>query len=123
MKTGIKKYLGIILAATVVGVCILCIFLQNAFSSEGFEAEIKVSGEVVRKVNLKENSSFKIQGKNDIVLDIVVNDGAIYVKHSDCPDKICEQRGKISKTGENIICLPAKTVIEVISGEKNNIDN
>lgn len=122
MDSKKKKYLGIVLVGIVIVLCLLWIILQNVFSVEGGLAEIRVSGEIVKTVPLSENGEFQIQGKNDIILDIVVEDGSIYVKHSDCPDKICEQRGKISKTGENIVCLPAETVIEVTIGEKNELD-
>lgn len=45
--------------------------------------------------------------------------GEIRMLQSSCPDKICVHHKAISMTGENIICLPHKLVIEV-SGESGN---
>ena len=63
-----------------------------------------------------------IDGKNNISLKVIVDKGSIFVEHSDCPDKICEQKGRISKINENIICLPARTVIEIQGTEVDAVD-
>lgn len=118
-----QKYFSVIIFVLIIAGCLLWIILQNMISQESKTAQISVGGEVIQTVDLNKNQEFTIQGENHILLHIMVQDGKIYVQHSDCPDKICEQRGKISKTGENIVCLPARTVIEVINGEKNDLDN
>ncbi|MFR4337598.1 MAG: NusG domain II-containing protein [Lachnospira pectinoschiza] len=33
---------------------------------------------------------------------------------ADCPDKLCVKTGMISKTGETIVCLPHRVVVEII---------
>ena len=33
---------------------------------------------------------------------------------ADCPDKLCVKTGRISKTGETIVCLPHRVVVEII---------
>ena len=48
---------------------------------------------------------------------IVVENRQAFVTDADCPDKICEQMGTISKPGEAIICLPHKLIAEVSNGE------
>ena len=34
---------------------------------------------------------------------------------ADCPDQICRNHAAISQTGETIVCLPHKAVIEITS--------
>jgi hypothetical protein len=41
------------------------------------------------------------------------------MKDADCPDKLCEKTGKISKNGETIVCLPHRVVVEIQGGEGN----
>ncbi len=64
---------------------------------------------------LSDNASFDVESKG-ISLRIEVENGAVSVVSSSCPDHVCEQTGKISKNGQAIICIPAQVVIE-ISGE------
>ena len=45
---------------------------------------------------------------------VIVEKGAIRVCDADCPDKICEERGAISKAGQTIVCLPNRIVIKVL---------
>ena len=40
-------------------------------------------------------------------------DGSVTVQDADCPDKICEKHRAINRTGETIICLPHKLVVEI----------
>lgn len=49
-------------------------------------------------------------------------DGEISVEEANCPDGICVHHVAISRTGENIICLPHKVVIEIIGSEENKLD-
>ena len=52
----------------------------------------------------------------------VCTDNEIHMLQSSCPDKICVNHSAISNTGENIICLPHKLVIEIKSGRENDLD-
>lgn len=52
----------------------------------------------------------------------ICSDNEIRMLQSSCPDKICVHHSAISKTGENIICLPHKLVIEIKGGKENDLD-
>lgn len=117
-----KKVISIILITVVAIVCIVWIICNNLSGVKGATAVVKVSGETVCTLNLNENTSVYIDGKNDIKLNVVVEDGFVYTKSSECPDKICVNKGKISKTNENIVCLPAETVIEIQGEELEEFD-
>ena len=52
----------------------------------------------------------------------VCDDNEINMLQSSCPDKICVNHSAISNTGENIICLPHKLVIEIKGGKENDLD-
>lgn len=51
-----------------------------------------------------------------VTLRIRIEDGAAYVSYSTCPDGICVASGKISKSGETVICAPAGVSITVKGG-------
>ena len=54
---------------------------------------------------------------NDHTLTIIIENGSVYVRDSDCPDKYCEKTGKISSSGESIVCVPAKTAVSISAKE------
>ena len=54
--------------------------------------------------------------ENGIVLVIRIEDGAAFVSHSDCPDGICRASGRISRSGESILCAPAGVRVTVKGG-------
>ena len=108
-----KKYIGVFIVVAVAALCVAWIFLQDKVTVSGNVAEIRVNNEVVQKLDLNKDTRITLQGKNNITLVIVVDNGSVYVESSECPDKICVNKGRISKEYETIVCLPAKTIIEI----------
>ena len=77
--------------------------------TQGRSAEIYVDGTLVATVRLDHQERIDL-----LSLTVVVEEGSIHVEDADCPDKICERMGKISKAGETIICLPNRVVIKIL---------
>ena len=46
---------------------------------------------------------------------VIVEGGAVYVREADCENQDCVHQGKVSAPGKQIICLPHKLWIEVVS--------
>ena len=46
-------------------------------------------------------------------LTVEIRDGRAHVSDSDCPDKICQRTGWISRKGETVICAPAAVRLTV----------
>ena len=42
-----------------------------------------------------------------------MHDNCVEMKEADCPDKYCVKQGKITRTRQNIVCLPHKVVVEI----------
>ncbi len=93
----------IVLAVGFAGV----VFMNS--QENGKTAIVKVDGEVVQEILLQGE---KLETKIGNVL-ICRENGEIYVKDSDCADKVCVRSGKISKTGESIICAPNRVSIHI----------
>lgn len=49
------------------------------------------------------------RGQNRIVL----HGGTVAVEDADCPNRLCQKQGAISRPGEVIACLPHRLLIEV----------
>ena len=100
----------------------LCLFLVvSKLEKNGGQVTVKMNDEVIGVYSLSEDGEYEIKsfyGTNTLVIE----DGKAYVKGSSCPDHICENKGKISKLGENIICLPNTVFITITEGEAPDYD-
>ncbi len=102
--------------------CVAGLLLINSFFSEETEKTviIEIDGEEHSRYylsDIKEDKTVQIKtqyGSNTIVLQ---KDG-VYVKEADCPDKTDIKKGKITKPGDSIVCLPNRLII-YIEGESD----
>lgn len=109
----------ILLVLAVIGLSAFLIMQSVASAGDDFDLEISIS------VNGREVLVFPLQeGRRELVIDgyqgksyVEIADGQVHMIDSACPDKLCVHMGWKSHSGESIICLPNRVVIEVRSGE------
>lgn len=92
-------------------VAIFCIFSAALiFSLRGTPAKVIISQDntVLHKVSLYENREIKLPHNT-----VVIENGVVFVSEADCKNQICVNTPKISKDGEQIICLPNRVIVEV----------
>ncbi len=83
---------------------------------------VRVNGEALYELKLKENITKEIVTENG-TNTIVIEKGEAYVSNADCPDKYCAKHKPVSRSGESIICLPHKLEIKIVNKSKGiNID-
>lgn len=112
---------GLLLAA----LCIWCaiFFVQRNGSRDGLMVVVTVDGEEYYSGLLEggnqqsERREIDIDGHNKVV----IADGEVWMEEADCPDRLCISQGKISRSGQTIICLPNKTMV-TIKGGKSEYD-
>lgn len=91
-------------------------FVIKSVPKDADTVRITVDGQLFCEKSLYENCEINICEKNIAVIE----NGYVYMKSADCPDKLCIRRGKVCDSSKKIICLPNKVVIEVI--KKSEID-
>lgn len=117
-KKKIKR--DIMLIATLIIVCVAAFLIINfVVKKDGITAAVKVDGNIVYMLPLDKNASVTVEGYQGGSNTVVIENGTVYMKEADCPDKLCEKTGKISKNGETIVCLPHRVVVEIQGGEGN----
>lgn len=83
------------------------------------------TGSLIESGAGENNTGSTVGNKREIDVDghnkVVIADGEVWMESADCPDKLCISQGKISKTGQTIICLPNKTMV-TIKGGKSEYD-
>lgn len=54
--------------------------------------------------------------ENGVDITVVIENREVYVQESDCPDGVCKASGRISRSGESILCAPAGVTLTVKGG-------
>lgn len=94
---------AIVAAVIIASVVIACVIL---FRKPALRLEISDGGAL---------SVIELDGASHTVelehLTVHIEDGRVWVTDADCPDKLCEHTGAISRAGQQIVCLPNAVVI------------
>ncbi|MBR2190861.1 MAG: NusG domain II-containing protein [Eubacterium sp.] len=80
-------------------------------------------------MNEKLTKTFDLTKDREYFIDTKIGYNLLIIKNerarildADCPNKICVDKGYISKNGESIICLPHKVVVTIESSENKDVD-
>lgn len=120
-RLGLKTadfYLTTVLLLITAGLLVL---IQFGVKKQGESVVIKVDGNVVKEVSIEKDSEFDIEGYQGGSNHVVIKDGRVCMTDADCPDKLCVHTGTVKKTGETIVCLPHRVVVE-ITGKEASFD-
>lgn len=112
-----KKWELILVVMLVLGLALWAFLPRKA----GNTVTVTVDGDQVGTYSLARDIEQPISGYGDFNLLLVISRGQAFVKESSCPDLICQKHAPIFRSGEQIICLPARVVITV-TGEEAEID-
>lgn len=115
-KKEIIAVLILILIAVILFVCIR-VFVED----KGKYVKVYVNEKLTKTFDLEIDQEYFIETKRGYNL-LVIKDGKARVLDADCPDKICVDKGAISKNDESIICLPHNVVVTIDSNEEKAVD-
>lgn len=106
----------------------IIVFSLNQVQSENAtnQAVLKVDGQVVKQFSLTDHNqhfTYTYRNKNGEKNVLEIQGNKVRMKKADCKDQICVRRGWISKSGESIVCLPHKVVIEIQSSDGSEDGN
>ena len=97
-----------IIIGSVVSAFVLSVVMLLSFSKQGSQVVIKQNNQVIYKKSISQNQMVDT-GTNKVI----IQDGVVYMEHSNCKNQICKKTGQISKKGETIVCLPNKVIVEI----------
>ena len=97
-------------------IILICIFLSIVLSlcfiffpkSDGKTVTVKKDNQTVYEVPLNKNTVLKLDGNT-----VEIKNGTVTMQWADCKNQLCVHQGKISKSGESIICLPHRVSVTV----------
>ena len=115
MKRNDWKLMGLIL-----GIAVLFIIGRFVMGQEnGSYMRISVDGTEFGTYLLSQDQEITIYETNVCR----IQDGKVYMVSAKCPDQVCVHHEPISNTGESIICLPNRVVLEVKGSEDGQLDS
>lgn len=86
-------------------------------------ASVQIDGKEVEKITLGGDETNKYTYKTEYGTNIIeVENGKIHMHEADCDDQICVRQGYIEDSGEMIVCLPNRFVVEIKNDKGNEFD-
>ncbi len=86
-------------------------------------ASIQIDGKEVEKITLGQSSKKQYTYETEYGLNIIeVDNEKVHMHEADCDDQICVRQGYIGNSGEMIVCLPNRFVVEIKNDKGNEFD-
>jgi hypothetical protein len=105
----------------IVAVALIVILFTKFFFSRPAEQQVKITGRSSQEYyELNEDRVVEVEGPLGIT-KVIIEDGEVWVENSPCREKICMRMGRIKRTGDQLICIPNRVVVE-IEGDIEYID-
>ena len=89
-----------------------------AKSAGELTVSVAIDGETVEEIVTYEGGTYESRG---YTLTVAVENGAVRVSESDCPNQDCVHSGAISRAGQSIVCLPARVAV-TLEGAASDYD-
>ena len=79
--------------------------------------------ELVYQGSLSADQTVPIIASDGVCNQIRIEEGTVYMEEADCPGQDCVKQGKISGSGQSIVCLPNKVTVEIRAGGQQELDD
>ena len=109
--------------AVVLAVLVFAVIFTAFKREQGETVVISLDGEVYREVPLEKDQEIEIKKEGITINVLEIREGKADMRKASCPDKLCVHQKPVSKSGESIVCLPNKVVVEVKGEAKGDFDS
>ena len=112
----------VILIAVLLAAGVLMAVLVLLLSRPGAEVQVRVGGRIVASYSLDADREVEIAGADGGSDLLVIKDGGARIAEASCPDRLCVGMGVIRRTGQSIVCLPNRIVVEIVGPAAGSVD-
>ncbi len=109
-ETKRKIIFDLVLVLVLLAVSLSVYFFVLHGRSDGTVVRVSVDGETVGEYSLYINAEYVLNDGTNI---LCIEDGSVYMKYAECPDKTCVKKGKIHLVNDDITCLPNRVRVEI----------
>ncbi len=103
----------IILSVGIIVLAIAFVLGFFLFKTEGKQVVITVDGEVFGRYSISTDQEIEVKTERGVNI-VAIYDGKVSVTAADCPDKYCVSHVAVNETGETVVCLPHRMIVEVV---------
>ncbi len=107
-----KIYNDMILVLLLLITALSVFIIWQVTRDDGAYAVVAVNKEEKAWYPLNKNGEYPLNGGTNI---LVISDEKAYISYADCPEQRCVHQGKVSLSGERIICLHNKVEVWIVS--------
>ncbi len=118
MRKNDIRLIGILLLVSVVILAAGFLLKQNTVNGE---AVVLIDGVEYGRYPLAEDAVIELPGKIGTNV-LTIEDGAAWMSHAVCPDKVCMTFGKIHYNTELIVCRPGSILVMIENGDTSDLD-
>lgn len=94
-------------------ILIVLLFIGSFSGGDSLRAEIYLDGEMVEEIDLRGvQKSYSI---NIASCELLIESDGVTFLSSECDDGLCIKRGKMTKKGDAMACVPQRVVVSIKS--------
>lgn len=106
-----------------ISLALFAVINLTQINSDRNYASIQMDGEEIEKITLGEKEKKTYRYDTEYGTNIIeVEDDKIHMLEADCDDQICVHQGYIENSGEMIVCLPNRFLVEMKNDKGNEFD-
>lgn len=84
--------------------------------AEELTAVVSIDGREVERVTLDGAAGERVYSGNGYTLAVEFEAEGVTVREADCPTQDCVHTGTITRSGQSIVCLPGRIIIQLVGG-------
>ena len=117
-----KSALRDILLAAAILILAAGLYIGNRIANRApaIVVEVSVDGVVSQEIDLSKDGEYVIQGFHNGSNTLIIENGQAWISDATCPDKVCIHQGKISRSGEMIVCLQNMMIAKIVGQEETD---
>ena len=98
------------------------IFVSDVIFEAGESVSVYVDGKEVYRLSLSDNRTVEVQGPLGPTV-IKAEKGHAFIQKAPCPYRTCIKMGKISRSGDIIVCIPNRIVVKIEGKDRRPLDS
>ncbi len=107
---------GVVALCVILLACAILLGRWRGGASGPLTAVVSADGAELDRVSLSEGPATRSYSGAGYSLRVSFAPDGVQVVYADCPTQDCVHTGKVTKSGQSIVCLPARIVIRLEGG-------
>jgi hypothetical protein len=118
----ILKVGDVVVIGLLMGLTLASIFMTDVLFEPGESVSVVVDGKEMYHLSLSENQTIEVQGPLGLSV-IKVEKGHAFIQKAPCPYQTCVKMGKISRSGDIIVCIPNRILVKIEGKDRRELDS